>query len=185
MVLKPEALLTMLAWLLAGLSAAYWGLRWGADALPAGAPAQTGQMAASAGDVQAVARALGAGVGGSAGPAPVVAVSSNHRLLGVAVDSQGHGVALIAMDGEATRAYRLNATLPDGARVLELTRNDVVLGLPGGEQLRLQVPAPSVIPAPPPSASAPRPAVVPGRDSNRADANRNRPQRRPLNTPNS
>lgn len=184
MVLKAERWLTLLAWSLAGLSAAYWGLRWGADPLPFGAPAQTGQMAAPAGDVQAVARALGAGAGGSVGPASVVAVSANHRLLGVAVDPQGHGVALIAMDGQATRAYRLNATLPDGARVLELTRGDVVLGLPGGEQLRLQVPAPSAIPAPPPSA-APRPGAAPGRDSNRADAIRNRQQRRSLKAPNS
>jgi general secretion pathway protein C len=126
-------------WLLAGLSASYWGLRWwGSPALvpvPQLAPERVGI------EQEAVARALGEPSGSPAAPAEAAA-PSRHQLLGVVRDAQGRGAALIASDGQPARPYRVGAALPDGLVLRELGPREALLGPDaGGSPQRLSLPA--------------------------------------------
>ncbi len=116
-------------WLLAGLSASYWGLRgWGdAELAPVPAPAAERVLA----DPQAVARGLGGGVPAAAEPAP--AEASRYVLLGVLRDAGGRGAALIATDGLPPKPYRVGAALPGGLLLRELTPREALLGPAEGQ----------------------------------------------------
>jgi hypothetical protein len=65
---------------------------------------------------------------------------SRYKLLGVAAGPEG--VALIAVDDQPGRPYRLHATLPDDAQVVALGRDTATLRLNDGQLLNLRVPAP-------------------------------------------
>ncbi len=124
-------------WLLAGLSASYWGLRGWGDAELAAVPAPAAERLVA--DPQAVARGLGAGVPATSEPAP--AEASRHVLLGVVRDAGGRGAALIATDGQPPKPYRVGAELPGGLLLRELTPRDALLGGAEGEAtLRLSLP---------------------------------------------
>jgi general secretion pathway protein C len=129
----------LLLWAATGLSASYWGMQmWGVvqpTPLPPLAIERPPVNAA------AVAKALGA-----AGDVPVVATvaptgGGAYRLQGVLRDASGEGVALIAMDGQAAKPYRLGATLPGGQVLLELQTREVLLGAGATDRQRLQLPA--------------------------------------------
>lgn len=110
-------------WLGVGLSAVHWGTRiW--DQRPA-APVPVIAPPALVLDAQQVARALGAG--GTAAPEVAAAPTARHKLLGLASDASGHGVALISSDDAPPKAYRLGAQLPDGLYVKRLGARQVVL----------------------------------------------------------
>ncbi|EGI75910.1 hypothetical protein HGR_13744 [Hylemonella gracilis ATCC 19624] len=95
-----------------------------------------GQVAATEdafSDAQAVARALGS-------PSTVTVsdvTTARYKLLGVAAGAQG--VALIAIDDQPGRPYRLNATLPDGARIVALGRDSASVRLNDGQTMILRV----------------------------------------------
>lgn len=126
-------------WLLVGLSASYWGLRWWGDSAVAPVPQLAPERASI--DVEAVARALGAASPASAA-APEADAPSRHVLLGVVRDAQGRGAALIASDGKPAKPYRVGAALPDGLVLRELTPREALLGpAEGGTQQRLSLPA--------------------------------------------
>jgi general secretion pathway protein C len=100
-------------------------------------------------DAQTIARALG-----TFAPLFSSAVTvARYKLLGVAAGPQG--VALIAVDEQPGRPYRLHATLPDDAQLVALGRDTATLRLSDGQVLNLRVPAPvsdgaaSVAAAPP------------------------------------
>jgi general secretion pathway protein C len=127
-------------WLLAGLSASYWGLRVWGDAELVSVPAPAAESVAA--DPQAVARGLGAvsAVAVQAEGEPIEA--SRHVLLGVVRDGAGRGAALIASDGKPAKPYRIGAELPGGLVLRELTPREALLGPAEGEATqRLSLPA--------------------------------------------
>ncbi|WP_081463547.1 type II secretion system protein N [Hylemonella gracilis] len=126
-------LLTLLVWGGVGWSATYWVL----SASPSAPRMEIdGQVAATEdafSDAQAVARALGS-------PSTVTVsdvTTARYKLLGVAAGAQG--VALIAIDDQPGRPYRLNATLPDGARIVALGRDSASVRLNDGQTMILRV----------------------------------------------
>lgn len=127
-------------WLLAGLSASYWGLRIWGDAELVSVPAPAPESVAA--DPQAVAHGLGAVsvVASQAEGEPIEA--SRHVLLGVVRDGAGRGAALIASDGKPAKPYRIGAELPGGLVLRELTPREALLGPAEGEATqRLSLPA--------------------------------------------
>lgn len=140
-------------WLLAGLVAGYWGLRWvgygPVQALPVAAP-QGIEV-----NTDAVARALGLGLAPAtaladgAVPAPQ---GGRYTLKGVvaAVASGGSstsGVALIEVEGQPARPYRVGAVVDGRWVVQEVTARSATLSsAPGAaavESLRLALSGPS------------------------------------------
>ncbi len=125
-------------WLLAGLTASYWGLRAWGDAELVSVPAPAAESATA--DPEAVARGLGAVTAVAAQGEAIEA--SQHVLLGVVRDAAGRGAALIASDGKPARPYRIGAELPGGLRLRELTPREALLGPAEGEVTqRLSLPA--------------------------------------------
>ncbi|WP_291064914.1 type II secretion system protein N [Hydrogenophaga sp.] len=135
------ALAAALLWLGAGLSAGYWLLSiWGQPALtlqPAPAPA------ALSVDVAELARVLGV----AATPAPATAgvlaqaVAARYVLFGVVASGGDRGAALIAVDAQPPRPYRVGAVL-EGGLVLQAVQPRVVrlgpaLNGPSTVELRL------------------------------------------------
>lgn len=116
---RAPAALAGVLWLAAGLSAGYWVLQ-------GIGPGKISPLVAAAVPVQApepaaVARALGAVPAAPAaapGAAPVVQAAPRYRLIGVVASGPNRGAALIAVDGQAPKPYRLGAVL-DGGMVLK------------------------------------------------------------------
>ncbi|AVO48682.1 general secretion pathway protein C [Melaminivora suipulveris] len=122
--LWPVRLATLALWALAGAGAVYWAL---ALAAPARGPAPVAPAPALRIDTQAVARVLGAG----AQPLQAAVPSGPARLVlhGVLAGSRsGGGAALISIDGQPARPYRLGAALEPGLVVQSLSRREVRLG---------------------------------------------------------
>jgi general secretion pathway protein C len=127
-------------WLLAGLSASYWGLRAWGDAELVTVPAPAAESIAV--DPEAVARGLGAVSAVTAQGEGEPVEASRHVLLGVVRDAAGRGAALIASDGKPARPYRIGAELPDGLHLRELTPREALLGpAEGAITQRLSLPA--------------------------------------------
>ena len=126
-------------WLLAGLSASYWGTRLWGDAELAAVPAPAAQRLEA--DPQAILRGLGGGAVAEVAAAPEAGEASRHQLLGVVRDAAGRGAALIATDGQPAKPYRVGAALPDGLLLRELGAREAVLGpAEGGPTQRLSLP---------------------------------------------
>ncbi|TNF57985.1 MAG: hypothetical protein EP306_14075 [Burkholderiales bacterium] len=103
-----------LLWLVAGLTAGYWGLQ--AMGRSAWVPVASGPASLPAADPQAVARSLGHSAP-MAAPADTVSaapVALRYTLLGVVADRRQRGAALIAIGGEPPRPYAVGATLEGG-----------------------------------------------------------------------
>ena len=115
-------------WLAAGLSAGYWVLlAWGRTPLT---PVSVAPMGAPAVDAALVARALGvlpAVVPTGAAQAPAAA-PSRYALLGVVAVGSARGAALIGMDDQPPRPYRVGAVLDGGLVLQSVSRNRVRLG---------------------------------------------------------
>lgn len=115
-----------LLWLAAGLSAGYWVLQvWGRSPVtPVTAMAPT-QMVA---DTAAVARTLGALPAAVPSAAVASAAPPRYNLLGVVAVGTRDGAALIAVDGQPPRPYRVGASLDGGLVLQAVTRRTVRLG---------------------------------------------------------
>lgn len=105
--------LRMATFMLAALTAAsatFWVLKWTASggAGPSGA-AVVARLAPT--DPQAVARLLGGAQTALAAALPASAGSGRLKLTGVVVDGPRGGYALIAIDGQAARPYRVGAAV--------------------------------------------------------------------------
>ncbi len=128
----PARLVTLALWALAGAGALFWAL-----ALP-GPAAPVAPLAQDAGPLlapQALQRLLGVG---PLAPAPASAPASRFVLHGLlAGQASGGGAALIAVDGQPPRPYRLGAALEPGLVVQALERNQVRLGPPGAASTQL------------------------------------------------
>lgn len=150
---RLPALVAGALWLVAGLSLGYWLLlAWGRSPVTPVAPVSA---VAPAPDVSAVARALGAlpeAVQAAAvAPAPVaVTVASRYALLGVVATGQAGGAALIGIDGQPPRPYRVGASL-EGGLVLEAVSPRAVRLAPApgaaGDAFELTLPEPPSAPS--------------------------------------
>ena len=133
-------LTTLLLWLMAAASVVYWGLRLSTP--PSGLAVPAVFASPPAPDVQAVARLLGAVVVASAA-APVPSSASRFALVGVLAGRQsGGGAALIAIDGQPAKPFRVGATVDAGLVLQSLGQGQVQLGASrdGPAALTLQIP---------------------------------------------
>lgn len=125
---------------LAAASAAYWGLKgWSASA-PTAIPALAADWAHPAGP-KAVARVLGGGLAApaAAGEAPA---ASRYALVGVAARGSEGGAALISIDGQEARPFRVGASLEGGMVLQSVTGRRAVLssGVAGAATVTLELP---------------------------------------------
>jgi general secretion pathway protein C len=112
-------------WLAAGLSAGYWVLlAWGRSPVT---PVATLAPAPLPADPAAVARTLGA-VPAAVSSGVVAAAPPRYNLLGVVAVGAKDGAALIAVDGQPPRPYRVGAPLDGGLVLQAVTRRSVRLG---------------------------------------------------------
>jgi general secretion pathway protein C len=140
-VLRLNAM-TALIWCLAAAGLVFWILKFPMDSasrqsLAASAPKDGSGLMADA-DVKA-ARAWGVQ---SALPEVSVALSSRFQLLGVIASASGQGSALISVDGQPPKAFRVGQTLTDGVTLISLSAKQANLGPAaagaGGFSLTLQ-----------------------------------------------
>lgn len=109
---------------LAAAGAAYWVLQW-----PDASVLSSSPMAISttdAPDPQGLVRLLG-GAGANAAQAPVTQAPSRFVLTGVVADRAQGGAALIALDGQASKLYRVGASVADGLVLQSVTARRAVL----------------------------------------------------------
>ena len=130
-----------LLWLLAGLSAGYWGLRVSGQGpwVPlAGLPSSL-----LVAEVDGVARALGASNGADLTTAAAPAAQPRLHLLGVVAQARGAGAALIAVDGQPPKPQMVGATVLDGLVLQAVGHRSARLGasLGGPTTLTLELPA--------------------------------------------
>lgn len=107
----PARLLTLLVWGLAAASVAYWALRLMSPSAGA-APVAVARAALSQADATAVARVLGA----TAQVVAVAGVATGNRyvLTGVVADPRHGGAALIAVNGQPPKPFRVGAEVEPG-----------------------------------------------------------------------
>lgn len=129
-----------LLWLAAGLGAGYWFLR--TQGLGPWVPVRGMAPSALVVEVDTVARALGATV---AADQPVAAAAPQARLqlLGVVAQGRHQGAALIAVDGQPPRPWRVGAAVSDGLVLQSIGPRSVQLGatLAGPATMELTVPS--------------------------------------------
>lgn len=112
---------------LAAASAAYWGLNWVAVA-PSSPTAVLAGSGPAPVDPQAVARVLGgAGLGGPAVSA-VQAAPNRYKLTGVVAGSSQRGYALISIDDQIARPFRVGSQVGDALVLQSVSARSAVLG---------------------------------------------------------
>ncbi|MBI5254966.1 MAG: hypothetical protein HY855_00595 [Burkholderiales bacterium] len=167
-------LLSFVIWAAVAASAAFWGLRLTARALPV--PAQAGVALPSLPQSADLTRLFGKPAPPPAAALPVAAAAdSRFKLIGVVAPSAGQhaGLALIAVDGRAARPVQVGGRV-DGELVLRSVshrRAELGAATGGASTLVLELPAvpeaargalPAAVPgegaAPPPAAMLPPPA---------------------------
>lgn len=128
---RAPAVLAVLLWLAAGLSVGYWVLQ-ALGRAPLTPLAATASLP-EAPDAAALARVLGAAPQAVAATGPVAAptLSSRYQLIGVVADGADGGAALIAIDGQPPRPYRVGARL-EGDVVLQAVQRRAVRLAPAG-----------------------------------------------------
>ncbi len=129
--------------LLAG-SGVFWVLRWPASASAPALPVADSAEEMPAADAPAMARLLGAAATASdTATAPAAPdASSRFRLMGVVALGAGKGVALLSIDGQAARPYRVGSQLEAGWVLQSVQARSVALGpdASGPVGLRLELP---------------------------------------------
>jgi len=115
-----------LLWLAAGLSAGDWVLlAWGRAPVTPVSVLATEQVSA---DTVAVARTLGALPAVATAAVAASAAPPRYNLLGVVAVGTRDGAALIAVDGQPPRPYRVGAPLDGGLVLQAVTRGTARLG---------------------------------------------------------
>lgn len=120
----PVRLVTVLVWVLAALSVAFWALRLAGPG-DEGATAPVAKAALAQADATAVGRALGAAVQVAAA-APAV-TSNRYVLTGVVADRRQGGAALIAIAGQPPKPFRVGAEIEPGVRLTSVGARKAVL----------------------------------------------------------
>ena len=139
---KPwPAVLAGLLWLAAGLSAGYWGLQaWGrAPVTPVPASASAPPVV----DAALLARALGALPAATPMAEATPAAASRYVLQGVVAVGTARGAALIAVDGQPARPFRLGTEVARGLVLQAVTAQQVRLGatIDGPAAITLDMPS--------------------------------------------
>ena len=116
--------LTLVVWALAAGSVAYWGLRLLARP-PAFAPAPLAVSVPMPPDPAVVARLLGAT---AAQAAPQASLASRFALSGVVAGAPGGGAALIAVDGNPARPFRVGSVIEEGLVLQSASARQATLG---------------------------------------------------------
>jgi len=113
----------------AAASIAYWVLQYpsGGAAAPVALVSQPASVAQTAGPDSTSPLHRAWGVKGIT-PVMSVAQSSRYQLLGVVAGASGRGSALIAVDGQAPKAYRAGQALSEGLFLQSLGQRQVQLG---------------------------------------------------------
>jgi len=136
-------LVTFLAAALAAASAGYWGLKLLAPPPTASGPAVLASAQVPV-DSQLVARVLGGGRSPTAGlSAPVPEVTAGRfKLAGVVADKRAHGYALIAVDGQPARPFRVGSQVGDKLLLQSVSKAGAVLAasLNGPMAVQLDMP---------------------------------------------
>ena len=136
-------LTTLALWLLAAGSSVYWGLRLSAPV--AGAPVPAVAAALPVPDAEALARLLGVVAldAPAVVAAPTASVASRFVLVGVlAGRSSGAGAALIAVDSQPAKPFRVGAKIDAGLVLQSVGARQARLGaaLRGPTLVTLEVP---------------------------------------------
>jgi general secretion pathway protein C len=145
--LRAPAWVAGLLWLVAGLGAGYWVL------LAVGrSPVTPPSVAASSAtevDSMAVARVLGAVPQAAPTPAAPVTTGTLYSLSGVVAANAPDGAALIAVNGQPPRPYRVGASLEGGLVLQSVTRRGARLGasVDGPTTVELSLPANPAVPS--------------------------------------
>ncbi|MEO7243305.1 MAG: type II secretion system protein N [Variovorax sp.] len=141
----PAPLATGSLWALAAGGAVFWALRLATPAPAPPAPALPAVPVAAI-DAEAVARLFGAVP--SAAPTRALA-DTRHQftLQGVAADGEQRGAALISIDGQAPRPYRVGAAVGDAHTLSAVGVRSATLAplSGGGDNMTLQVPVPNLV----------------------------------------
>ena len=126
---RAPAWVAVLLWMAAGLSAGYWVL------LAAGrsplTPLSLAAPSALEVDTASVARVLGARPEAAQAPVVPVATATQYSLSGVVATNAPGGAALIAVNGQLPRPYRVGASLEGGLVLQAVTRRTARLGASG------------------------------------------------------
>lgn len=145
---RGPALVAGALWLAAGLSAGYWVLQ------ALGRSPVTPLAVAAPSSIQvdslAVARVLGAQPVAAAAPnAPPVATGTQYQLQGVVAASAAGGAALIAVNGQPPRPYRVGASLEGGLVLQAVSRRSARLGasMNGPSTVELTLPESAAAPS--------------------------------------
>lgn len=143
--------------LVLGISLVVWGLRLSRPQETVSAPVQA-PIKATSPDAMAKALAVTASSLDASGTSAASGTKSDGqapepsrpawRLLGVMVQADGQGSALLAGDGQSAKSWRVGQTLPDGLVVLRVHANGVELGDAKSGQVseRLKLPAAPSVP---------------------------------------
>lgn len=144
---RAPAWVAGLLWLAAGLGAGYWVL------LAAGrspfTPPSVAAPSAMEVDSVAVARVLGAVPQTAQSPAAPVITGTQYSLSGVVAANAPDGAALIAVNGQPPRPYRVGALLEGGLVLQSVTRRGARLGasVDGPATIELSLPATPAAPS--------------------------------------
>jgi general secretion pathway protein C len=129
-VLRPNTM-TALVWCLAAAGLVFWVLKFPLDSAPlhssAASDPKDGSGLMAEADVK-TARAWGVQ---SAQPEVSVALSSRFQLLGVIASASGQGSALISVDGQPPKAFRVGQTLTEGLTLISLSAKQANVGPTG------------------------------------------------------
>ncbi|GAA4329517.1 hypothetical protein GCM10023165_02510 [Variovorax defluvii] len=157
----PSATATTVLWALAAASVVFWGLRL-ASPNDAVAPPALSNNGTAAVDPAAVAQMLGV-VQGQAAVVATPEAASRFQLLGVVADADQQGAALISVDGQPARPFRVGAQVAEGyvLRSLDLRAASLGASVDAAPAFTLQMPTrPLAVNGPPPSAAPSPPPVI-------------------------
>ena len=150
----PSRIVAFMLWALAAMLATFWLLK---VAGVSEAPVKAGAIGVEtpAVDVQNLARALGpAPVTGTATadvPAQISDAGARMRLLGVVAGRKSGGIALIAIEGQPPRPYRVGSQVDANHTLIRVATRSATLSptQPNSPPCTLEVPPTTTAPAPP------------------------------------
>lgn len=130
---KKQSIATFAVWFLTAASLVFWFLHWPksevapqvllADSSNPNAPEMSGS----------VARALGQSVVQESNSTVQSGIS--YQLIGVIASASGHGSALIAVDGQSPKAYRVGEKIHDGLELESVSERQAKLKTTGSSLL--------------------------------------------------
>ena len=114
--------ITAVVWALAAGSAVYWGLKLSSGSKPG--PMAEQPIAVAAIDPVAIARLLGATAPQAA---PQASLASRFALQGIVAGSPGGGAALISVDGQPAKPFRVGNAVDEGLVLKTTSQRQVTL----------------------------------------------------------